>query len=145
MLFFIGEIYNDSSVKYAAITDGTSNTFVFGARVKGHGYILDSAHAVSDNSWNSGRWNDTLFSTLYPINLATDNNASRINYTHYSATAAGGYHPGGANFAVCDGSVRLIKNSISSWSFTTGNSNSDIGPLPDNTTYMPRSANSSLH
>ena len=95
-------IYNDSSVRIAAITDGTSNTFIFGEQSKGHLFILDPGYAVSDSSWNSGRWYDTLFSTLYPMNLAMGNSACRRRYSagYYSPTAAGSYHPGGANFAL---------------------------------------------
>ncbi|MGZ3471917.1 MAG: DUF1559 family PulG-like putative transporter, partial [Isosphaeraceae bacterium] len=33
--FFNGVIYNDSSVKFSGITDGTSNTFLFGEHSKG--------------------------------------------------------------------------------------------------------------
>ena len=32
---YTGTIYNDSSVKISSITDGTSNTFLFGERAKG--------------------------------------------------------------------------------------------------------------
>jgi prepilin-type processing-associated H-X9-DG protein len=138
LTFFNGVIYNDSSVKISGITDGTSNTFVFGEHSKGHLYITDPGYAVSDNSWNSGRWYDTLFSTLYPLNLAIGNNigfAGGTTPSYYGPTAAGSYHPGGANFGFCDGSVRFIKNSISSWTFMTGNADSYGDAMPDNTTF----------
>jgi prepilin-type processing-associated H-X9-DG protein len=132
-----GVIYNDSSVTRRNITDGTSNTFLFGERAKGHTYVLDPAYAVSNNSWNSGRWYDTLFSSLYPINLATGNQTAGIDIVGlYSVTATGSYHPGGANFAFCDGSVRFIRNSISSWSFSAGNYNGYGDSMPDNTTFV---------
>jgi prepilin-type N-terminal cleavage/methylation domain-containing protein/prepilin-type processing-associated H-X9-DG protein len=133
--FFNGLIYNDSYVRLANITDGTSNTFVFGEHSKGHLFILDPAYAVSDNCWNSGRWYDTLFATLYPMNIGIGNNVP-LNDSYYYPTAAGSFHPGGANFAFCDGSVRFLKNSVSSWTFQTGNADSYGDSMPDNTTFV---------
>jgi len=134
--FFNGTIYNDSSVKLAQITDGTSNTFIFGEHSKGHLFILDPGYAISDNSWNSGRWYDSLFATLYPLNMGIGNYPGNLNSSYYYPTAAGSFHPGGCNFAFCDGSVKFIKNSISSWTFQTGNADSFGDSMPDNTTFV---------
>jgi prepilin-type N-terminal cleavage/methylation domain-containing protein/prepilin-type processing-associated H-X9-DG protein len=134
---FNGVIYNDSSVKIASVTDGTSNTFMFGEHSKGHLYLLDPGYAVSDNAWNSGRWYDTLFATLYPVNLFIGNNISfgPDNASYYFPTGAGSFHPGGANFGLCDGSVRFVKNSISSWTFNTANADTYKDAMPDYTTF----------
>ncbi len=94
LAYYTGVIYNDSSVKIAAITDGTSNTFIFGEHSKGHLMILDPGYAVSDNAWNSGRWYDTLFATLYPMNLAIGNSPG------ISISSAGYYYPTAAGSAI---------------------------------------------
>jgi prepilin-type N-terminal cleavage/methylation domain-containing protein/prepilin-type processing-associated H-X9-DG protein len=139
---FNGVIYNDSAVKIAGITDGTSNTMIFGEHSKGHLFLLDPGYAVSDNAWQSGRWYDTLFATLYPLNLAIGNNISfgSNSPSYYYPTAAGSYHPGGCNFAFCDGSVKFIKNTISSWSFSAGNADSYGDAMPNGTVFTVVSA-----
>jgi prepilin-type processing-associated H-X9-DG protein len=132
---FNGVIYNDGAVTIAGITDGTSNTFLFGEHSKGQLFLLDPGYAISDNCWNSGRWYDTLIATLYPLNLGYGNNTAIKNSGYYDPTTAGSLHPGGANFAFCDGSVRFIKNSINSWSFNAGNADSYGDSMPDGTTF----------
>jgi prepilin-type N-terminal cleavage/methylation domain-containing protein/prepilin-type processing-associated H-X9-DG protein len=123
-----GVIFNDSSVKIAEVTDGTSNTFLFGEHSKGRLYTYDPGFAVSDGCWNSGRYYDSMVCTYYPPNVGlTGTNAG--NFSYYFPTAATSYHPGGANFAFCDGSVRFIKNTISSWAYST-----TAGP---NNSYLP--------
>ena len=135
--FFNGTVYNDSSVKIAAITDGTSNTFLFTERAKGHLWTNDPYYCQSDSQWNVGRYFDTLTSTLYPMNLGFGNGAGPLGfngYNYYSTTDSGSYHPGGANFGFCDGSVKFLKQTISSWTFNSGNTDGDGDSIPDNTT-----------
>jgi prepilin-type N-terminal cleavage/methylation domain-containing protein/prepilin-type processing-associated H-X9-DG protein len=128
-----GVIYNDSTVAISQITDGTSNTMLFGEHSKGALYIYDPAYAVSDGSWNSGRYYDSMVCSYYPPNVGlSGTNAG--NFSYYFPTASTSYHPGGANFAFCDGSVKFIKNTINSWAYST-----NVGPnksfLPVGVTY----------
>ena len=134
-----GTVYNDSTVRLAAITDGTSNTFLFAEHSHALAVNNDPYYYVSDNSWQSGRWYDTLFSTLYPIsiNLGGSQAAANGPYGYYAITAANSMHPGGANFAFCDGSVHFIKSTIQSWSFNTGNTDSYGDAIPDGAVSSP--------
>jgi len=135
---FNGVIYNDSSVKIADVTDGTSNTFLFAEHSKAQLLLLDPAYAVSDGAWNSGRWYDTLFATLYPVNLGFGNASLRnglVNPGYYQPTGASSLHTGGAHFAMCDGSVRFVSDKIDSWSFSAGNADTYNDAMPDNTVF----------
>ena len=93
-------------VKIAHITDGTSNTFMIGERdaVKGVGAV-----------W-IGRVNSVTDAMVYgradlPLNTPYNAAGGDPNCTRHAWSSL---HPGGANFAFCDGTVRFVDGKIES-------------------------------
>jgi prepilin-type N-terminal cleavage/methylation domain-containing protein/prepilin-type processing-associated H-X9-DG protein len=103
-------------VKISSVTDGTSNTLAFGERA----HSLLSKTDGSFYYWHwfmSANYGDTTFTAFYPINIQKKNqNYPSVTDGGTFVNAASSFHPGGADFAFCDGSVRFLKDSISSWS-----------------------------
>jgi len=123
-----GVIYSRSSVKFADILDGTSNTIAFGEHA--HTFLSD-ADKVNWHWWTSGNYGDTIFSSMYPINpLRRMPNLGGISADVF-VEAASSNHPGGANFAFMDGSVRFIKETVDTWQ---NNPNNPYG-APNNVTF----------
>src|SRR5262245_17845074 len=118
-LFFI-----DSSLRLADVTDGTSNTFLFGERFHRDPEFdrrrpLVWTEATPVGGW--GRWGYVANGgAMFQVTLHT---AVSINYRVPSGgefstlenrgCAFGSGHPGGANFAFADGSVRFLSDSTS--------------------------------
>lgn len=108
----------ETKVNFASITDGTSNTILFGERDMKHnaaggvwiGRVVGKTDAIT-----IGR-GDIPMNTLCP-NPNSDPNCNRHTWSSM--------HPGGCNFAFADGAVRFLLQTIPSHlGFTTSCSNS---------------------
>ena len=125
-------------VRIAGVTDGLSNTLFFGER----SHFDPNYDSFAPPGWTffsqtMGMWgwwasssggyalSDVAMSTYAPINYkipwsyanapsgATNQTAFTTSYEYPRINSFGSLHPGGANFAMVDGSVRFLKDSIS--------------------------------
>lgn len=104
------------SLSIQEITDGTSNTIMFGERANGK-FQSDNGFRDHNDWWTSALTTQTIFTTLYPMNPFEKVPYVSEEYSSSWVSAASSFHPGGANFAFADGSVRFLKDSVNTWPF----------------------------
>jgi prepilin-type N-terminal cleavage/methylation domain-containing protein/prepilin-type processing-associated H-X9-DG protein len=114
---------SQSSVKTSGIIDGTSNTLLFGESAQGKLSMAGcdqygGCAFQGEGWWADADWGDSTMSTLFPPNLKGAG-VSSLPSLCYPASAGGAsaasFHPGGCHFAFADGSVKFLKDSISTW------------------------------
>jgi prepilin-type processing-associated H-X9-DG protein len=115
-----GVLYLNSRVRYDEITDGTSSTILLG-EISGGGPSLGWASGTRSTLRNTG---PPLVRSIYVPAKLTGQVARDVAFETVDAMAeagswpvdlTGGFsscHSDASNFLFCDGSVRLVKNSI---------------------------------
>jgi prepilin-type N-terminal cleavage/methylation domain-containing protein/prepilin-type processing-associated H-X9-DG protein len=116
--WFSGLVFDvPEPVRLANVTDGLSNTIALGEHAHGRVWQAKGFPPVLTPDtwhwWASGDYFDTRFTTMYPIN--STGGTDWIGGWPRVISAAGSYHPGGSNFAMLDGSVRFLKETIDTW------------------------------
>jgi prepilin-type N-terminal cleavage/methylation domain-containing protein/prepilin-type processing-associated H-X9-DG protein len=127
-----------SPARISTVTDGLSKTIAYGEHAHGLFSRTPDVNGIVDfncwNWWTSGNFGDTLFTTYFPMNPQKKLTTGYFEGGTFMqgddmVTAASSFHPGGANVAFCDGSVRFLKESIDSWKIMANS-------LPEGVTYQ---------
>lgn len=114
----VNGVFNDvAPIRTSSILDGLSNTIFVAERALAPmgGLESDGKLLSCRYGWAlSGNWGDSLVSTFHPPNMYR-----KVSFdagaTHFFAASS--MHPGGLNALMGDGSVRFVKDTISTWRF----------------------------
>ncbi len=115
--FTDGIFFGNSNIKIRDITDGTSNTILVGE-------VSIRQYGIANRSLGAGTWPGLNQNKQWDMLTRSTAASSGINQsTGVSNTAQdgfGSFHEGGAQFLLCDGSVRFISENIHSSTGTNG-------------------------
>jgi prepilin-type N-terminal cleavage/methylation domain-containing protein/prepilin-type processing-associated H-X9-DG protein len=122
-----GVLFTRSRVRMAQVTDGASHTLLFGERshedqeydrltaeldpnfgpLAGWGAWAAATHEISSQG-------DVLLSSIVPINyrVPPGSGSNNWDWEDHRLSAFGSGHPGGANFALADGSARFVADDL---------------------------------
>jgi prepilin-type N-terminal cleavage/methylation domain-containing protein/prepilin-type processing-associated H-X9-DG protein len=119
-----GAFGNDGAARFADIKDGTSNSIAVGESRQGH---MGKTANVFGPFWGAGVHtcchgrtpNDPSLMTVGGVSVPTGVAYGAINFDlngdksfKQYAWQFGSYHPGGAQFLMCDGSARMISQTV---------------------------------
>ena len=122
-----------SSVTMAYITDGTSNTLLFGEKCLNVG-LMGQHQTDDDSGWVDGwDWDNERWGYVAPQPDWSDGNPSAADSGNTALhTAFGSSHSGGFTASLCDGSTRMISFSVSLDTFKKLSSRNDGGVIDGN-------------
>jgi prepilin-type N-terminal cleavage/methylation domain-containing protein/prepilin-type processing-associated H-X9-DG protein len=144
-----GVCYVRSTIKVAHITDGPSNTYLFGEKFLNPDHYTDGSTVSESPSGDPGDshcalagWANDLYRTCYWTNTMTSANnyaprqdtpplSGATTYTFNSNMIFGSPHPAGCNFVFCDGSVHGISFSIDPLTHSLLANRADNQPIDD--------------
>jgi prepilin-type N-terminal cleavage/methylation domain-containing protein/prepilin-type processing-associated H-X9-DG protein len=121
----MGITFDQGITRIAGVTDGTSNTMLYSEIT--NGWLTPAIVQAWDMYF---LWNDlTLIDAEYAPNPRRYTPNSTYAGVLVANNCASSMHPGGLNAGFGDGSVRFIKESISSW--PNGGAANSYGALPN--------------
>ncbi|ODU01361.1 MAG: hypothetical protein ABS79_01805 [Planctomycetes bacterium SCN 63-9] len=107
-----GVMWIGRSVGIDAVSDGTSNTFLFAEGVEAH---PENSGTGPTRWWPGGNYGMGVFTSLFQVNSYRNRKEYAYSHTSNWYISPSSRHPGGANTSFADGSVKFIKDTIESW------------------------------
>lgn len=108
------------SSRMADVLDGTSNTYLLGE--------ISWEGMTKYRMWPRGKFSDSR-GTLYLVAKNIEFPLNSKNETKWNMIAFGSNHPGGAQFALADGSVRFVSETIDFAIYLAGASRNGHEPI----------------